>query len=49
VPLEEFPRQVTPGQTLQAQSDTQLIPVIVKEVNETHAIIDANHPLSGKI
>jgi len=45
----QLPGDVTLGQQLQAQSDNgQPVNVVVKEVNEDHVLVDANHPLAGK-
>ncbi len=49
VPLDKMPGAVEVGQTLEAQGDNgHSAQVIIKEVNEDHVIIDANHPLAGK-
>lgn len=49
VPLDKMPGQVEVGQSLEAQGDNgQSAQVFVKEVNEDHVVIDANHPLAGK-
>ena len=49
VPLDKMPGQVEVGQALEAQGENgQSAQVFVKEVNEDHVIIDANHPLAGK-
>ena len=48
VPRENLPEGVEVGQTLQAQTEQGPIMVVVKELNETTAKIDANHPLAGK-
>lgn len=48
-PLEQFPSTPDLGQqvTLQA-GDGQTIPATVVVVSETHATLDANHPLAGQ-
>ncbi len=49
VPKEQMPGEVEVGLTLEASGDNgQAIPVKVKEVKETHVVIDGNHPLAGK-
>ncbi len=49
VPNEQLPGPVEVGMSLQAQAENGMpINVIVKEVNEDHAVIDGNHPLAGK-
>lgn len=49
VPNEQLPGPVEVGMTLQAQAENGMpINVVVKEVNEDHAVIDGNHPFAGK-
>lgn len=49
VKQEQLPGEVEIGQQLQAQSENgQPVNVVVKEVNEDHVVVDANHPLAGK-
>lgn len=49
VPNEQLPGPVEVGMTLQAQAENGMpINVLVKEVNEDHAVIDGNHPFAGK-
>lgn len=49
VPNTQLPGPVEVGMSLQAQSEGGMpINVIVKEVNEDHAVIDGNHPFAGK-
>jgi FKBP-type peptidyl-prolyl cis-trans isomerase 2 len=49
VPIDKMPGKVEVGQSLHAVgSNSQPIPVTVKEVNEDYVIIDGNHPLAGK-
>jgi FKBP-type peptidyl-prolyl cis-trans isomerase 2 len=46
---EQLPGPVEVGQSLQAQAENGMpINVMVKEVNEDHAVIDGNHPFAGK-
>jgi FKBP-type peptidyl-prolyl cis-trans isomerase 2 len=48
VPIENLPEGVEVGQILQAQTEQGPINVVVTEINETMAKVDANHPLAGK-
>jgi len=48
VPLEQLPEGVSVGDVLQAEGPMGPVIVRVNEVNESVAIIDANHPLAGK-
>ena len=48
VPNTQLPGTVEVGQVLQATNSGQVVNVVVKEVNEDHAVIDANHPLAGQ-
>ena len=49
VPNDQLPGPVEVGMSLQAQAENGMpINVIVKEVNEDHAVIDGNHPFAGK-
>lgn len=48
VPLEQLPEGVSVGDVLQADGPMGPVIVRVNEVNETNAVIDANHPLAGK-
>lgn len=48
VPLENMPEGVKVGDMLQAQGPNGVFNVLVVEVNETTAKVDANHPLAGK-
>ena len=49
VPNEQLPGPVEVGMSLQAQADNGMpVNVVVKEVNEDHAVIDGNHPFAGK-
>ena len=48
VPLENMPEGVKVGDMLQAQGPNGVFNVVVVEVNETTAKVDANHPLAGK-
>ena len=48
VPLENLPEGVKVGDKLQGMSERGPIMVVVTEVNESSAKVDANHPLAGK-
>jgi len=48
IPLEKLPEGVVKGALLQAQTEQGPMNVVVSEVKETTAMIDANHPLAGK-
>ena len=49
VPKDRVPNEVEVGSELQASSpEGQVTSVIVKEINEDHVLVDANHPLAGK-
>ncbi len=51
VPLSQLPEEITPhvGQQLSSQMpDGRQIVVHVKDVNDDHILIDANHPLAGQ-
>ena len=48
VPNDQLPGQVQIGQALQAMNGPNVINVLVKEINEDHVVIDANHPLAGQ-
>ncbi len=48
VPMEKLPEGVKEGQMLQAQTDQGAMNVMVTEVKEKTAMVDANHPLAGK-
>lgn len=49
VPNTQLPGPVEVGMSLQAQAENGMpINVLVKEVNEDHAVIDGNHPFAGK-
>jgi FKBP-type peptidyl-prolyl cis-trans isomerase 2 len=48
VPKENLPEGVEVGQMLQAMTEMGPINVTVTQINETTAIVDANHPLAGK-
>lgn len=45
---EQLPGKVEIGQTLQTVINNQTINLVVKEVFEDSALLDANHPLAGK-
>jgi FKBP-type peptidyl-prolyl cis-trans isomerase 2 len=48
VPMEKLPEGVKEGQMLQAQTEQGAMNVMVTEVKEKTAMVDANHPLAGK-
>ena len=48
VPVTQMPGPVEVGQSLQAQGENGSFNVLVKEVSESHVLIDGNHPLAGK-
>lgn len=48
VPKDRVPENVEAGQMLQTMTQQGPMNVIVKEVNEDHVVLDANHPLAGK-
>lgn len=48
VPLENLPKDVQVGQTLQGQGPQGPFMVTVVEINESSAKIDHNHPMAGK-
>ena len=48
IPLERLPEGVERGALLQAQTEQGPMNVVVSEIKEKTAMIDANHPLAGK-
>ena len=48
VPKNRVPEEVEVGQMLQTMTQQGPMNVIVKEVNESSVVLDANHPLAGK-
>lgn len=46
--MEKLPEGVKQGQMLQAQTEQGAMNVMVTEVKEKTATVDANHPLAGK-
>jgi FKBP-type peptidyl-prolyl cis-trans isomerase 2 len=48
VPKDRVPEGVEVGQMLQTTTQQGPMNVVVKEVNEDHVVLDANHPLAGK-
>lgn len=49
VPLDQLPEGLEAGSVVQAQSPHGgVIPLVVVELGETEATLDANHPLAGK-
>jgi len=45
---DQLPGKVEIGQTLQTVINNQTINLVVKEIFEDSALLDANHPLAGK-
>ena len=48
VALTQVPENVKVGDMLQGQNQYGPVQVTVKEVNESTAVLDMNHPLAGK-
>lgn len=50
VPLEQIPPNIKPkaGMMLHVSTDQGELEVTVCQVNDTHILLDANHPLAGK-
>lgn len=49
VTRDQVPVDVEKGQGLQATlADGQVVAFIVKEITDSHVVIDANHPLAGQ-
>jgi FKBP-type peptidyl-prolyl cis-trans isomerase SlpA len=48
VPKDRVPEGIEVGQMLQTTTQQGPMNVVVKEVNEDHVVLDANHPLAGK-
>ena len=50
VPVERVPANIKPqvGMQLHMSNGQREFEVTVREVNETHVILDANHPMAGK-
>lgn len=50
VPLEQIPPNIKPqeGMLLHVSTDQGELEVSVCQVNDTHIVLDANHPLAGK-
>ena len=48
IPMEKLPEGVKQGQMLEAQTEQGTMNVMVTEVKEKTATVDANHPLAGK-
>lgn len=48
VPVKLLPEGVKLGDQLEAMTANGNISVIVKELDEEHGIVDANHPLAGQ-
>ena len=48
VPMDKLPEGVKQGQMLQAKTEQGEMNVVVTEIKEKTATVDANHPLAGK-
>ena len=48
VPYSQMPGPVEVGQTLQATTPQGPINFLVRELNDDHVLVDANHPLAGE-
>jgi FKBP-type peptidyl-prolyl cis-trans isomerase 2 len=48
VPKSNMPEGVSVGQSLQADFGGQAVNFMVRYVDETSAVVDANHPLAGQ-
>jgi len=48
IPKNNLPENVEVGQMLQAETEQGPITVVVTDINEETAKIDANHPLAGR-
>jgi len=48
VPKDRVPENIEIGQMLQTMTPQGPMNVVVKQINETNVILDANHPLAGK-
>jgi FKBP-type peptidyl-prolyl cis-trans isomerase 2 len=48
VPKTNTPEGVQEGQTLQANINGEVVPFMVRQVNENDVVLDANHPLAGQ-
>jgi FKBP-type peptidyl-prolyl cis-trans isomerase 2 len=46
--MDKLPEGVKQGQMLQAKTEQGEMNVVVTEIKETTATVDANHPLAGK-
>jgi len=49
VPKSNAPTGVQVGQTLQAHVNGEIVPFMVRQVNENDIVVDANHPLAGQV
>lgn len=47
VERDQIPADAQQGDMLRLESDNEVRPAIVVSLTETHAVIDANHPLAG--
>jgi len=48
VPLEELPPGTRVGDRFEASAHGLSLPVWVREIGASHALLDANHPLAGQ-
>jgi FKBP-type peptidyl-prolyl cis-trans isomerase 2 len=48
VPLEELPAGARVGDRFEASAHGISLPVWVREIGESNALLDANHPLAGQ-
>jgi len=48
VPLEELPAGARVGDRYEASAHGLTLPVWVREIGESNALLDANHPLAGQ-
>jgi peptidylprolyl isomerase len=48
VPRNALPEETKVGDVLRATAGDQEVQVVVAELDDTHAVIDGNHPLAGQ-
>lgn len=48
VAREQIPAEVKVGDELQMTTESNAVPVWVRELTEAHALVDSNHPLAGQ-
>ena len=48
VAVSELPEGIKAGDQLVAHAGEQQIPVVITEIHDEEAVLDANHPLAGK-